>query len=214
MSETPVDFFTCPVMTGDQVRDNRIMAKIGYARVSTLDQHPEAQIEVLTAAGCAQVFTDRGVSGTKASRPELDRCLTYLRQGDQLVVSKLDRLGRSVSHLVHVVEDLRRRGVHFTTLTGQLDTITPAGRLMFHVLAALAEMERELIRKRTLAGIEHAKAEGRIGGRKTVMGPERVRVASAMLAEGRPVSEVARVLGVGRATLYRALPIGQRRMAS
>ncbi len=190
------------------------MAKIGYARVSTLDQHPETQIEALAAAGCEEVFTDHGVSGTKASRPELDRCLAYLRKGDQLVVWKLDRLGRSVSHLVHVVEDLRRRGVQFTTLTEQLDTTTPAGRLMFHILAALAEMERELIGERTLAGIERAKAEGRIGGRKTVMTPERVRVASAMLAEGRPVSEVARVLGVGRATLYRALPIGQRKLAS
>jgi DNA invertase Pin-like site-specific DNA recombinase len=189
------------------------MAKIGYARVSTLDQHPGTQIEALTAAGCQQVFTDQGVSGTKASRPELDRCLAYLRKGDQLVVWKLDRLGRSVSHLVHVVEDLRQRGVQFTTLTEQLDTTTAAGRLVFHILAALAEMERELIRERTLAGIERAKTEGRVGGRKTVMTPERVRVASAMLAEGRPVSEVARVLGVGRATLYRALPIGNKKAA-
>ena len=190
------------------------MAKIGYARVSTLDQHPETQVEALTAAGCQEVFTDHGVSGTKASRPELDRCLAYLRRGDQLVVWKLDRLGRSVSHLVHVVEDLRHRGVQFTTLTEQLDTTTAAGRLMFHILAGLAEMERELIRERTLAGIERARAAGRMGGRKSVMSPERVRVASAMLAEGRPVSEVAKVLGVGRATLYRALPIGERRMAS
>ena len=130
------------------------------------------------------------------------------------MVWKLDRLGRSVSHLVHVVEDLRHRGVQFTTLTEQLDTTTAAGRLMFHILAGLAEMERELIRERTLAGIERARAAGRLGGRKTVMSQERVRVASAMLAEGRPVSEVAKVLGVGRATLYRALPIGERRMAS
>jgi DNA invertase Pin-like site-specific DNA recombinase len=191
------------------------MARIGYVRVSTLDQHPQTQIEALKSAGCQRVFTDHGVSGAKASRPELDACLAYLRQGDTLTVWKLDRLGRSVSHLVHVVEDLRRRGVQFTTLTEQLDTTTPAGRLMFHILAALAEMERELIRERTLAGIERAKAEGRMGGRRTVMSPERIRVASAMLAEGRPVAEVAKVLGVGRATLYRALPIGQqRRMAS
>ena len=114
------------------------MAKIGYARVSTLDQHPGSQVEALTAAGCQEVFTDHGVSGTKASRPELDRCLAYLRRGDQLVVWKLDRLGRSVSHLVHVVEDLRHRGVQFTTLTEQLDTTTAAGRLMFHILAGLA----------------------------------------------------------------------------
>jgi DNA invertase Pin-like site-specific DNA recombinase len=184
------------------------MSHIGYARASSLDQHPQAQIEALTAAGCERVFTDHGVSGAKASRPELDACLAYLRQRDTLTVWKLDRLGRSVSHLVHVVGELRRRGVRFVSLTEGFDTATPHGRLLFHILAAPAEMERELIRERTLAGIERAKAEGRMGGRKTVMSPERIRVASAMLREGRPVSEVAKVLGVGRATLYRALPIG------
>jgi DNA invertase Pin-like site-specific DNA recombinase len=190
------------------------MGKIGYARVSSLDQHPETQIEALEAAGCERVFTDHGVSGAKASRPELDGCLAYLRQGHTLTVWKLDRLGRSVSHLVQVVDDLRGRGVQFVSLTEGFDTTTPAGRLLFHILAALAEMERELIRERTLAGIARAKAEGRLGGRKTVMSPQRIEVAR-MLAEGRPVSEVARVLGVGRATLYRALPIGQQRtMAS
>jgi DNA invertase Pin-like site-specific DNA recombinase len=207
-------FLACPVKTADPPRDNRGMARIGYARVSTLDQRPEMQTEALAGAGCERVFTDHGVSGARASRPELDACLAYLRRGDTLTVWKLDRLGRSVSHLVHVVEDLRGRGVQFVSLTEGFDTTTPAGRLLFHILAALAEMERELIRERTLAGIARAQAEGRMGGRRTVMGPERIRVASAMLAEGRPVSEVARVLGVGRATLYRALPIGTRRMAS
>jgi DNA invertase Pin-like site-specific DNA recombinase len=187
------------------------MPRIGYARVSTLDQHPETQAAALQGAGCERIFTDHGVSGAKASRPQLDACLAYLREGDQLVVWKLDRLGRSVSHLVHVVAELRGRGVQFVSLTEGFDTTTPQGRLLFHILAALAEMERELIRERTLAGIERAKAEGRMGGRKTVMSPERIRVASAMLAEGRPVSEVAKVLGVGRATLYRALPIGKQR---
>ncbi len=131
--------------------------------MSTLDQHPEIQTGALTAAWCEELFTDHGVSGMKASRPELDLCLAYLRKGDQLVVWRRDRLGRSVSHLVHVVEELRQRGVQFTTLTEQLDVTTAQGRLMFHILAALAEMERELIRERTLAGIERAKAEGRIG---------------------------------------------------
>ncbi len=124
---------------------------------------------------------------------------------------KLDRIGRSVSHLVQVVDDLRGRGVRFVILTEGFDTTTTAGRLLFLILAALAKMERELIRERTLAGIARAKAEGRLGGRKTVMSPQRIEIAARMLAEGRPVSEVARVLGVGRATLYRALPIGQRR---
>jgi DNA invertase Pin-like site-specific DNA recombinase len=172
--------------------------------VSTVDQHPQTQAAALQGARCERVFTDHGVSGAKASRPQLDACLAYLREGDQLVVWKLDRLGRSVSHLVHVVAELRGRGVQFVSLTEGFDTTTPAGRLLFHILAALAEMERELTRERTLAGIARAQAEGRMGGRRTVMSPERVRVASAMLAEGRPVSEVAKVLGVGRATLYRS----------
>lgn len=190
------------------------MSRIGYARVSTLDQHPETQAAALQAAGCERIFTDHGVSGAKASRPQLDAALAYLREGDQLVVWKLDRLGRSVSHLVHVIEALRERGVQFVSLTEGFDTTTAQGRLLFHILAALAEMERELIRERTLAGIERAKAEGRMGGRRTVMSAERIRVASAMLAEGRPVSEVAKVLGVGRATLYRSLPIGEQRRAA
>jgi DNA invertase Pin-like site-specific DNA recombinase len=189
------------------------MSRIGYARVSTIDQHPETQADALQATGCERIFTDHGVSGAKTSRPELDHCLAYLRAGDELVVWKLDRLGRSVSHLVHVVEDLAGRGVQFVSLTEGFDTTTPAGRLLFHILAALAEMERELVRERTTAGLARAKAEGRLGGRKTVMSPQRIEVAGQMLAEGRPVSEIARVLGVGRATLYRALPIGSRKAA-
>jgi DNA invertase Pin-like site-specific DNA recombinase len=154
------------------------MGRFGYCRVSTLDQHPELQIEALKAAGCERVFTDHGVSGAKSSRPELDKCLAYLRAGDELVVWKLDRLGRSVSHLVHVVDQLRERDVGFVSLTEGFDTTTPAGRLLFHILAALAEMERELIRERTLAGIERARAEGGMGGRKSVMSTERVKVAT------------------------------------
>lgn len=190
------------------------MARIGYARVSTIDQHPEMQAAALGQAGCERTFTDHGVSGAKTARPQLDACLVYLRPGDELVVWKLDRLGRSVSHLVHVVGQLRERQIGFVSLTEGFDTTTPAGRLLFHILAALAEMERELTRERTLAGLAQARAEGRLGGRKTVMSPERVSVASALLAEGRPVSEVARVLGVGRATLYRALPIGRKTPAA
>jgi DNA invertase Pin-like site-specific DNA recombinase len=115
---------------------------------------------------------------------------------------------------VHVVDDLRGRGVEFVSLTEAIDTSTASGKLTFHLFAALAEFERELTRKRTLAGLARAKAEGRVGGRRTVMTPQRLKVATRMLKDGSPVSEVASTLGVGRATLYRALPIGNRRMAS
>jgi len=191
------------------------MTSIGYARVSTVGQQTGVQEDALGQAGCERIFTDHGVSGAKASRPQLDACLAYLRPGDTLVVWKLDRLGRSVSHLVHAVGQLAERGVQFVSLTEGFDTTTAAGRLLFHILAALAEMERELIRERTLAGLQAARASGKALGRQTVMTPQRIEVAGRMLGEGRPVAEVAKTLGVGRATLYRALPIGaQRTMAS
>lgn len=185
------------------------MARIGYARVSRVDQHPENQVRALEAAGCERIFTDHGVSGAKESRPELDKCLAYLRPGEALVVWRLDRLGRSLSHLIRVVDELRERGVEFVSLTEAIDTGTPSGKLVFHLIAAIAQFERELIAERTRLGLARAAEQGRHGGRRTVMSPERVQVASRMLGEGRPVAEVARVLGVGRASLYRALPIGK-----
>ena len=187
-----------------------MVARIGYARNCTIEhQHPETQLAALDAAGCTETFTDHGVSGAKATRPQLGKCLAYLRPGDELVVWKLDRLGRSVSHSVHVVGQLRKREVGFISLTEGFDTTTAAGRLLFHILSALAEMERELIRERTLAGLQAARASGKALGRPTVMTPQRIEVAAGMLKDGRPVAEVARTLGVGRATLYRNLPIGQ-----
>ena len=185
------------------------MARIGYARVSTVDQHPEMQIEALNTAGCTEVFTDHGVSGARESRPQLDKCLAYLRPGDELVVWKLDRLGRSVSHLVAVVGQLADRGIQFVSLTEHINTTTAAGRLLFHIIAALAQMERELTRERTLAGLQAARAAGKPLGRKPVMTAQRVQIASRMLKEGHSVSEVAATLGVGRASLYRALPIAR-----
>jgi DNA invertase Pin-like site-specific DNA recombinase len=181
---------------------------IGYARVSTIDQHPEAQTTALEGAGVERVFTHHGVSGAKASRPQLAACLDYARRGDTLVVWRLDRLGRSVSHLVAAMADLRRRGVEFRSLTESIDTTTAAGKLVFHVFAALAEFERDLIRERTLAGLPAARASGKQLGRRPAMSPERTRVAARLLAEGQPVAQIARTLGVGRATLYRTLPIG------
>ncbi len=178
---------------------------IGYARVSTAEQNPELQIDALRAAGCSRIFTDY-VSGTKTSRPELDRALDHLRPGDTLVVWKLDRLGRSLAHLVETVKSLAERNVGFRSLQDPVDTTSAGGRLVFHVFAALAEFERDLIRERTHAGLAAARARGRVGGRKRALTPAQVQMARELLADRqRDVASVAATFGVNRATLYRAL---------
>lgn len=177
---------------------------IGYARVSTADQHVQAQTDALGAAGCERVFTDHA-SGVRASRPELDAALDYLREGDTLVVWRLDRLGRSLPHLIEVVELLGERGIDFRSLTEAIDTTTPTGRLLFHVAGAFAEFERDLVRERTHAGLTAARARGRVGGRPTVMTPERVRQAQRMREDGQSIGAIAEVLGVGRSSVGRAL---------
>lgn len=179
------------------------MALIGYARVSTADQNPQLQTEALTLAGCERVFVDQA-SGTKADRPHLAECLDYLRAGDVLTVWRLDRLGRSLQHLIATVNELHARHVGFRSLTEAIDTTTAGGRLVFHVMGALAEFERELIRERTLAGLAAARASGRHGGRQPVPG-HLVDAARELVAAGRPVSEVAATLHIGRSTLYRHL---------
>ncbi|MCU1670871.1 MAG: site-specific recombinase, invertase Pin, partial [Blastococcus sp.] len=141
------------------------MTRIGYGRVSTPDQNADAQHDALDAAGCERVFFDHGVSGKLARRPELDACLDYLRPGDTLVITKLDRLGRSVKNLVDQVLDLGTRNVDLVVISQGIDTTTPAGKLIFHVLAAIAEFERDLILERTLEGLAAARARGRKGGR-------------------------------------------------
>ena len=177
---------------------------IGYARVSTDDQNLDLQIDALKVAGCEQIHTDR-ISGSVKNRPGLEEALKYLRAGDTIVVWKLDRLGRTVKGLVEMVESLQERGVQFRSLTDGIDTSTTAGRFFFHVMAALAQMERELIRERTNAGLKAARARGRMGGRKRVMDSSKVAAAKRLLDAGTPATEVAKNLGVGRATLYRAL---------
>jgi DNA invertase Pin-like site-specific DNA recombinase len=178
---------------------------IGYARVSTLDQNPDLQTDALDAAGCVRVFADKA-SGTLTDRPQLAAALDYLRPGDTLVVWKLDRLGRSLRHLVDTVTTLQESQVGFRSLQENIDTTTATGRLVFHVFAALAEFERDLIRERTQAGLTAARARGRLGGRKPVLTAEKASAAQAMYdAKDRSVSEIARVLGVSRATLYRHL---------
>lgn len=179
---------------------------IGYARTSTTEQNLDLQIDALKREGCEDmnIFTDQ-ISGATRVRPGLDEALKYLRPGDTLVVWKLDRLGRTVKGLVELVDLLQERGVQFKSTTDGIDTSTPAGRFFFHVMAALAQMERELIRERTQAGLAAAKARGRLGGRKPKMSKVDVASAQSLLNDGMTAKEVAGVLKVSRATLYRSL---------
>jgi DNA invertase Pin-like site-specific DNA recombinase len=178
---------------------------VGYARVSTMDQNLDLQRTALAKAGCGKIYEDR-LSGTRAERPGLKLTLEVLRDGDMLVVWKLDRLGRSVKGLVDLVNQLAERGVQFKSLTDNIDTGTPPGRFFFHVMASLAQMERELIVERTRAGLNAAREQGRIGGRKRLMTDSKIESARTLLASGLPPKEVARNLGVSIPTLYRWLP--------
>ncbi|EJC0967048.1 recombinase family protein [Salmonella enterica subsp. enterica serovar Newport] len=178
--------------------------KIGYARVSTDDQRMDLQRDALTAAGCEKVFTDTA-SGAKAARPGLAEALAFARKGDVLVVWRLDRLGRSLPELVKVVGELEAAGVGFESITERIETSSAAGRLVFHVFAALAEFERRLIVERTHAGLEAARARGRKGGRPA-LSPEKVAAIQAMAAGNRSVSEICKALKIGRSTLYKYAP--------
>lgn len=178
--------------------------KIGYARVSTDDQRMDLQRDALTVAGCEKVFTDTA-SGAKAARPGLAEALAFARKGDVLVVWRLDRLGRSLPELVKVVGELEAAGVGFESVTERIETSSAAGRLVFHVFAALAEFERRLIVERTHAGLEAARARGRKGGRPALP-PEKVAAIQAMAAGNRSVSEICKALKIGRSTLYKYAP--------
>ncbi len=182
---------------------------IGYARVSTQDQNLDLQLEALTKAGCKKVFDDK-ISGSRAERPGLTKALEMLREGDTLVVWKLDRLGRSVKNLVDLISELHRQGVQFKSLTDAIDTGTPSGRFFFHVMASLAEMERELTVERTRAGLELARQLGRKGGRKRQMTDSTIESAKKLLASGIPPRDVAKNLGVSVPTLYRWIPASMR----
>jgi DNA invertase Pin-like site-specific DNA recombinase len=182
---------------------------IGYARVSTDDQNLALQLDAIKKAGCDKVFTDKA-SGARLVRPGLDDALSHLRAGDTLVVWKLDRLGRSVKGLVDLVNALDARGVHFRSLTDGIDTKTPAGRFFFHIMASLAQMERELIVERTRAGLAAARKLGRVGGRKRRMTDSKIKAAHRLLAGGTLPRDVAENLGVSVPTLYRWLPASAR----
>jgi DNA invertase Pin-like site-specific DNA recombinase len=179
---------------------------IGYSRVSTDDQTVALQQDALTAAGCAKIFTDT-ISGATAQRPGLAEALAYARAGDTLVVWRLDRLGRSLPHLIETVTDLADRGVGFRSLTESIDTTSSGGKLVFHIFGALAEFERDLIRERTRAGLAAARTRGRTGGRPTVAAfrdPKKLAAARALYAEqGTPVATICQMFTISRATFYR-----------
>lgn len=178
---------------------------IGYARVSTQDQNLDLQLDALAQAGCTKIYDDK-ISGSRVARPGLAQALEMLREGDTLVVWKLDRLGRSVKHLVDLVSELHAREVHFKSLTDVIDTGTPSGRFFFHVMASLAQMERELTVERTRAGLEAARQLGRKGGRKRVMTASKIESAKKLLASGMSPRDVALNLSVSVPTLYRWIP--------
>lgn len=171
----------------------------GYLRVSTAEQDPALQRDALTAAGCTRLWVDVA-SGAREDRPQPAGALAQLLPEDMLVVWWLDRLGRSLRHLIDTVTDLDQRGVGLRSLQESIDTTASGGRLMFHQFGALAEFERDLIRDRTLAGLEAARRRGRGDGRPPVMTPTKLRQLELMQAEGVPVSEIAAALSVGRAT--------------
>jgi DNA invertase Pin-like site-specific DNA recombinase len=178
---------------------------LGYARVSTADQNPDLQVDELTKAGCWKVWTDQA-SGMLDRRPELDNVLAALRPGDTLVVWRLDRLGRSLRHLIDTVASLDERQVGFRSLQENIDTTTSGGRLVFHLFGSLAQFEREIIRDRTVAGLTAARARGRVGGRPSKLTAEQRRQARLMYdAQELTVEQIGKVLGVSRTTIYRAI---------
>jgi DNA invertase Pin-like site-specific DNA recombinase len=185
---------------------------VGYARVSTLDQNLDLQMDALRTAGCERVFSDR-TSGARADRPGLRDALEYIREGDIIVVWKCDRLSRSLAHLIETVQNLENRGIGFRSLTEGIDTSNAGGKTIFPIFAALSSVERSLIQERTRAGLAAARQRGRIGGRPKLMTGEKIQAAIKLLATGTPPRDVARILAVSVPTLYRHCP-GSRRMPS
>ena len=176
---------------------------LGYARVSTEDQNLDAQLDALTRAGAERVFSDR-VSGTRRNRPELDRLLDQLRDGDVVVVTKYDRLARSLRDLLDIVAEIQAHGAGFRSLAEDIDTTTPAGRLVFHVFASIAQFERERISERTREGLEAARRRGRVGGRPPALSPaQRIEVRRMRDDEHRPMAEIAALFRVSVKTVRR-----------
>ena len=182
---------------------------IGYARVSTDEQNLDLQLSALKQAGCEQIYTDK-VSGTKAQRPGLEEAFSHLRAGDTFVVWRLDRLGRSLRHLIDTVTDLQELSIGFKSLTESIDTTTSGGKLVFHIFGALAEFEREIIRERTQAGLSAARARGKTGGRPNALTEKQVSMLRQLAADrNRSVQEICQTLGISRRTFYRYVNAGQ-----
>lgn len=180
--------------------------KIGYARISTADQNLDLQTDALKAAGCEKIFQDVA-SGAKDERRGLAEAVEYARAGDVLTVWKLDRLGRSLKHLIETVNRLHDKGVGFASVQENIDTTTSGGKLIFHVFGALAEFERELIRERTKAGLTAARARGRTGGRKQKLTPQQIEIAKAMVSDpGISIGAICETLKISKPTLYRYVP--------
>lgn len=191
------------------------MTIVGYARVSTVDQDAALQRDALNVANCERIFEDRA-SGSRTDRPELRRCMDYMRSGDTLVIWKLDRLGRSLPHLLEIADSLQERDIQLVITTMGIDTRTPGGRLLYQVLGAVAEYERSLIRERTSAGLAAARARGRVGGRRRALSDTQSRLARTMYeavnddgGKAYTVAEIAKELRVSRTTVYRYLPGGE-----
>ena len=187
---------------------------IGYTRVSTTDQNPELQRDALKAVGCKKIFTDV-VGGAKIDRPGLAQAFSHAREGDTLVVWRLDRLGRSLKHLIETVADLDARGVGLRSLQESIDTSTPGGQLVFHIFGSIAQFERDLIRERTNAGLAAARARGRKGGRPRGVDEEKRKAALTMRRDTRlSVGEICCALKISRATFYRYTGEDTRRLPS
>lgn len=178
--------------------------KIGYCRVSTEDQNPDLQLAALKRAGCDKIFTDKA-SGATAVRPQLTKCLDFLSSGDVLVVWKMDRLGRSLSILIKLMDKLKEREIEFCSLTESIDTTTPTGRAMWQMVGVLAELEKSLIKERTKAGRASAITRGVKMGRKHLLSPQQVQHARSLIEQGTHPSKVAALLKVSKSTLYRAI---------
>jgi DNA invertase Pin-like site-specific DNA recombinase len=187
---------------------------IGYARVSTHEQTLDLQTDALRQASCEKIFTDT-TSGAKSERPGLQEALNHLRARDTLVVWRLDRLGRTLKHLIATISDLNEKSIGFKSLQENMDTTTSGGKLIFHLFGALAEFEREVIRERTNAGLQAARARGRLGGRPKLqaLDPKKVALAKKLYEDGNtPVKEICEMLRIGRSTLYRY--VGGEKVAS